>query len=635
MLLALPSFFLLSSLYGDDSALDFQEELAFKQAVSRVAPSVIRIETVGGLDRIGEQILGNGPTTGLVVDADGWIMTSSFNFIGKPTSIIATLPDGSKVPAEIVATDSSCHLTLLKVDATGLPVPNASVPAERRIGQWTLAVGRSYPNREPSVSVGILSAVDRIHGKALQTDAKVSPVNYGGPLIDLQGKVLGLLVPLSPDGRDDLAGIEWYDSGIGFAIPLERMERILPRMQAGENLKPGLAGFSIRNPNKDGTTIERVRVGSPAFDAGLRPGDEILQVDGRNVRRDAQLRQALGAKYAGEAASIRFKREEQTSEIELTLIDELAPYEIPLIGVLLKKSTGKVSGVPVRAVIPDSPAAKVGIQQDDVIVGWNEKTIGDLAELKQHLYSTLPGNEVTLEIKRSQESEKLKLALGSGVDQHPVKGPMLRPASSPPKISINSVKVEDFRRDFWIMEPTDLPPNQVQTLIVWLHPPGKQLIPEMQAGWGPACDAQGIAMIGPVVEESRPWGVEDAEFLVELINRHREKYQLSRERVILYGGPGTGMFPFSLALKLSGSVGGVILSEAGVATPLPDLEPDMALRVCQLQSPAEKDATGGILDQVKRMKYPFAVIETAVGTELPSGSSLVQLIDWVDSTDRL
>ena len=69
------------------------------------------------------------------------------------------------------------------------------------VGQWAIAVGRTYDSPEPSVSVGIVSAVNRVWGKAIQTDAKVSPVNYGGPLIDVAGDALGVIVPLSPDGK--------------------------------------------------------------------------------------------------------------------------------------------------------------------------------------------------------------------------------------------------------------------------------------------------------------------------------------------------------------------------------------------------------------------------------------------------
>ena len=74
---------------------------------------------------------------------------------------------------------------------------------------------------KPNISVGIVSAVNRIWGKAIQTDAKISPTNYGGPLVDIAGRVLGVLVPLSPMATDELAGVEWYDSGIGFAVPLD------------------------------------------------------------------------------------------------------------------------------------------------------------------------------------------------------------------------------------------------------------------------------------------------------------------------------------------------------------------------------------------------------------------------------
>ena len=84
------------------------------------------------------------------------------------------------------------------------------------------------------VSVGIISALNRIWGKALQTDAKVSPTNYGGPLVDLEGRVQGILVPASPRAEGETAGFEWYDSGIGFAIPLEDINAVLPRLKQGQ-----------------------------------------------------------------------------------------------------------------------------------------------------------------------------------------------------------------------------------------------------------------------------------------------------------------------------------------------------------------------------------------------------------------
>lgn len=622
-------------LSAEDESLDFQEELAFKQAVAVVAPAVVRIETVGGLDRIGDRLLGNGPTTGLVVGADGWIMTSSFNFIGKPTGIIVTLSDGRKLPAEVVATDYSCHLTLLKVDASGLAEPSLANIEKPRIGQWTLAVGRSYPNGQPSVSVGVLSAVDRIHGKALQTDAKISPVNYGGPLIDLRGSVLGILVPLSPDGSDDLAGIEWYDSGIGFAIPLQRIRRVLPRLQAGESLKQGLAGFSILNPNQDGTTVERVRIGSPAFQAGLRKNDVIFQVDDRAVRRNAEIRQAMGQKYAGESVAIRFKRGEETNQLDLRLADELPPYEMPSVGVLLKKRVSNEAGVSVRGIVPDSPAAKAGIQPDDVIVAWNGQPVSGIDELKSELCSRIPGDEVSISIKHGDQTRKINLALASAAVQTPGQGPLLRSASVPLKVAVNQVDSPEFERRHWIMEPTDLPANHIQTLLVWLHPPGKSSAQEIQLAWEQSSDSRGLVIAGPVIPESRNWDVDDIEYLKRLIESERRKYHLSRERVVLYGGPGTGVFPLFLAFKDLNSVGGVILSNPTTDAPLPDLEPENALRVCLLRDPDGQSTPSGIQKRIEQMKYPLTIIQNTTERNLPEGKDLDQLIDWVDSTDRL
>ena len=192
-----------------------------KAAVNRVADSVVRIETVGGLEKVDKVLVGTGPTTGVVVDPDGLIISSAFNFIQKPTSILVTLPGGKRLAAEIVARDYSRKVVLLKVDVEEpLKVPTAIPRDEMQVGQWTIAVGRTFGDEYPNVSVGVLSATNRIWGRAVQTDCKVSPANYGGPLIDIQGRVFGILLPLSPQGTSETAGSEWYDSGIGFCVPL-------------------------------------------------------------------------------------------------------------------------------------------------------------------------------------------------------------------------------------------------------------------------------------------------------------------------------------------------------------------------------------------------------------------------------
>ncbi len=145
------------------------EEAATMAAVSQIAPSVVKIETIGGLERVGRVLVSTAPTTGLIVDPDGFIISSAFNFVQQPASILVTLSDGTKAAAEIVARDNSRMLVLLKIDLKPdqkLPVPPAVPRAEMRVGQWTIAVGRSMDSETPNISVGILSARDRIWGRA-------------------------------------------------------------------------------------------------------------------------------------------------------------------------------------------------------------------------------------------------------------------------------------------------------------------------------------------------------------------------------------------------------------------------------------------------------------------------------------
>src|SRR5262245_37749638 len=160
----LSAFCLLPSpiLAQDDLAL--REEAAMKAAVQRIAPSVVRIETLGGLETIGNLLVGTGPTTGLIVSTDGYIVSSAFNFVNKPTQILVDLPDSTRLPAQVVARDDSRMIVLLKIPTAGLdpqrqlPVPTAAPVKEMQVGQWAIAVGRVFEGVQPNVSIGIISA---------------------------------------------------------------------------------------------------------------------------------------------------------------------------------------------------------------------------------------------------------------------------------------------------------------------------------------------------------------------------------------------------------------------------------------------------------------------------------------------
>src|SRR2546421_11824687 len=112
-LLAFLLVFAAGSLARAQDDLASQEEQAIRAAVDRVAPAVVKIETIGGLERVGKVLVNTGPTTGLIVDDSGYIVSSTFNFIQQPSSILVTLPSGARAPAKIVARDHSRMLVLL------------------------------------------------------------------------------------------------------------------------------------------------------------------------------------------------------------------------------------------------------------------------------------------------------------------------------------------------------------------------------------------------------------------------------------------------------------------------------------------------------------------------------------------
>ena len=160
------------------------------------------------------------------------------------------------------------------------------------------------------MSRGIVSALNRAGGVALQSSAAISPVNYGGPLVGIDGGVLGVLVPLQG------ATVESYDSGIGFAVPWADVQRVVPRLEAGEVLRPGVLGVVPSADDPDdldrGVRIEQVSPGSPADVAGVRAGWEVLRVGDARVRLGWELRRALSAYYAGDQLELVCRRADGT-----------------------------------------------------------------------------------------------------------------------------------------------------------------------------------------------------------------------------------------------------------------------------------------------------------------------------------
>lgn len=298
----------------------------FRSAARRVAPAVVRIEGFGGLavgvSAAGIDAPGEGPTTGLILSSDGLIATSTFNFLRKPPVITVVLASGERKVARMLGRDETRKICLLKVDGvTGLPVPEFAPREALRVGQWVVALGVGFGGREQALSAGILSALHRIGDKAVQTDANLSPANYGGPLIDLDGRVVGLCVPLSPQAQAAGGGSEWYDSGIGFAVPLAGAERWLERLKQGETLQPPFLGVQAKpygDPPSGAEAAELV-AGGPAAKAGLKKGDRLISLGGAEVVDVTQLVSLIQRHVAGDKVEVVVRRGEKEEKVTVEL----------------------------------------------------------------------------------------------------------------------------------------------------------------------------------------------------------------------------------------------------------------------------------------------------------------------------
>lgn len=634
--------FVSTKTHAEDAA---QMQQALQQAVAAVDPSVVRIETIGGVDLVGEILTGTGPTTGCVVREDGYIITSSFNFLANPSSIVVTTWDGQKLAAVIVASDESRMLTLLKVNSTGL-VPLKPVPAnEVRVGQWAVALGRTFDLKFPNISVGIVSAVNRIWGRALQTDAKTSPVNYGGPLIDLSGRCLGIIVPLSPDAQGKTAGVEWYDSGIGFAVPLTDIQAVLPRLIEGETLKPGLMGIGFPDTGAvsgDAKAV-RVRPESPADLADIQVDDVIVEINGKPVEKLNDLKHILGTLYAKDVVHLKVKRGEEIFQKDVTLTDELKAFVFSYLGILpsRKVTPAEQTGVTVRAVLPGSPAEKAGIQAGDLIELAANDVVTKAKDLADRVYRLQPDESLPLRLSRKGMQQTLSATL------------VQRPSDPPKSLntdgiqipeSVGEVKVGRFNSQlpndglsYWTYVPENYRPDYQWGVLVWLHPTGDVSEAETLKAWSTACQDRGMILVGPRAGDVSGWSDEHLESIKMIVDRVKETYQIDPARVVVMGRDSSGVFASQVAFKYRDLFRGLILQNAALRIRPPDADPDFPLEFAFVSSPQHPQHKRAVqsFQAVKQLNLPAFFIEQKTEGEALPADIISSLAIWLDVLDRI
>jgi putative serine protease PepD len=264
---------------------------------------------------------GDGEGTGLVVESDGTIVTNE-HVVGSAQSVQVRFGDrGATVDAEVLGADASSDLAVLKVAASNVggitPLRLADSDAVK-VGDQVVAIGNPF-GLDRTATSGIVSAIGRqieapdgfSIDKVIQTDAPINPGNSGGPLLDTQGKVIGINSQIASGGSGG-------NVGIGFAVPSNKVREVIPALAKGTTIERPYLGVSTTESAQE-VTVAEVKPGGPAGKAGLRTGDVVVAIDGKTVGEASDVAAAIAGKRPGDTVAIEVRRggQSQTVDVEL------------------------------------------------------------------------------------------------------------------------------------------------------------------------------------------------------------------------------------------------------------------------------------------------------------------------------
>lgn len=620
---------------SEDSLLD-QEQAQFRAAAKAVAPCVVQIETFGGLERVADELVTDGPTTGTIVGKDGWIISSLYSFRQQPGSILVTLPSGTRVPAKIVARDHSRELALLKVESQEeLPVPATLKRADLVVGQWVVALGRTFDKGFASQSVGIISALDRAYGKAIQTDAKVSPINYGGPLVDLSGRVVGILAPISPGAILEGDSSQLYDSGVGFAIPLEDILARLEQMKSGRDIYGGKLGIVATQQNElaGPVIIAGATPGSPAARSGVRAGDVIVAAAGQPVEILAHLRHALGPVDAGSEFRFAVRRKGQVHDFQATLVKDVPVYHTRFLG-LRAETVDENLGARITAVEAGSPAAQAGLVPNWTITQCSGESIKSTHDLRVRVAMAELDQPLKLSLKTLSGEEKEVSLTATTWPVELAQPPVIDPASSQQiTTKVLALPLGDFPNKAWAVVPSNASMLH-NGLLVLLPEPGEVDQQKLQSQWEAFAKERGWIVAIIAASNPKQWSMEEVELIGRVIGKLEDTYRIDASRTAI-GGLGVGGRLALMGARLQGE------KIAGVATLGTNLDgfnwrqansPLQSLRFMLAGAEAIEEAA----TKLRALGYPVALVAS---TELstPTWESIPQelMIRWLLGLDRI
>lgn len=384
-------------------------EQALEQLIERISSSVVAVQVEAGAMRAaaGRPDSPFGPMpplsdlgAGFVVREDGLILTSQ-HVVAQPGAIFVTLPDGRRLRATLHAADSRSDLAVLRVPVRPLAALSLNDVVPPRRGRLVLAFGNPAglaSDGQAVVSMGLINGLgralpdslgaedDRYYGDMIQFTAPIAPGSSGGPLVDIHGRVLGIITAAGAarSGRD----------GLGFAVPINpHARRVIERLLAGESIEYGYVGVLVGSPSaaqrraaglprQTGALVDAVLDDGPADHAGLQRGDLVLSVDGVEVNSPDHFIQLTGERGPGAKVELDLFREGKPRRVTLELARRPTPapaVEAAPFGfrgatlVEVEPSMREAGNLPARAllvlaVVERSAADRAGLTPGDIIV---------------------------------------------------------------------------------------------------------------------------------------------------------------------------------------------------------------------------------------------------------------------------
>ena len=326
--------------------------------------------------------------SGFIVSPDGFILTNN-HVVEKAEEVTVTLLDKEEFRAKVIGTDPKIDIALIKIDAKRkLPYVALGDSDKLDVGEWVVAIGNPFALGH-TVTAGIVSAKGRIIGSGpyddfIQTDASINPGNSGGPLFNLKGEVVGINTAIMQGGQ-----------GIGFATPIQLAKSVLEQLKDKGKVTRGWLGVYIQKltpeaaenlgiSGRHGALVSDVTSGGPAEKAGIRSGDVIVGFNGKEIRDEHELPQAVASTKPGKTANVRLLREGKEVTVAVTIAEMTGEpgkpaggHELPKnLGLTVQDITPEIAqrfeiadtkGVVVTGVEDGSPAEDAGFNEGDII----------------------------------------------------------------------------------------------------------------------------------------------------------------------------------------------------------------------------------------------------------------------------